>query len=109
MRIIVAESQAKLIIEQSLPYDQIRNEWSKVNLDSDTTTRGYGEYIHPNEGTARMYGQMNAKMIVAKKVNHIKPSDKRPFNVSVGAHIIDEKIVPMEDGRTLYMCLMDKN
>jgi hypothetical protein len=96
------------INEQSSSYDQIKSEWSKVNSDEDTSTKGFGEGKSPNESMAIRMGQMNARLVVAKKVAGLKPSDNKPFDQSVSASEIDSKMFKI--GNTYsYLCLMDKN
>jgi peptidoglycan hydrolase-like protein with peptidoglycan-binding domain len=89
-------------------YEQIKAEWSKVNSDDDTSTKGFGEGKSPNESMAMRMGQMKARTIVAKKAAGIKPSDNKPFSATVGASEVDGKMFNM-DNTYVYLCLMDKN
>jgi hypothetical protein len=89
-------------------YEQIKAEWSKVNSDDDTSTKGFGEGKSPNESMAKRMGQMNARAIVAKKAAGLKPSDNKPFDQSVSASEIDGKMYRIGNVYN-YLCLMDKN
>jgi|LakMenE18May11ns_1017448.scaffolds.fasta_scaffold9958730_10 peptidoglycan hydrolase-like protein with peptidoglycan-binding domain len=89
-------------------YEQIKAEWSKVNSDEDTSTKGFGEGRSPNESMAMRMGQMKARTIVAKKAAGIKPSDNKPFSATVGASEVDGKMFNMNN-TYVYLCLMDKN
>jgi hypothetical protein len=89
-------------------YEQIKAEWSKVNSDEDTSTKGFGEGRSPNESMAMRMGQMKARTIVAKKAAGIKPSDNKSFSATVGASEVDGKMFNMNN-TYVYLCLMDKN
>ncbi len=89
-------------------YEQIKAEWSKVNSDDDTSTKGFGEGKSPNESMAMRMGQMNARAIVAKKAAGLKPSDNKPFDQSVSASEINGKMYRIGNMYN-YLCLMDKN
>jgi hypothetical protein len=89
-------------------YEQLKAEWSKVNSDNDTSTKGFGEGKSSNESIAMRMGQMNARLVVAKKAVGIKPSDNKPFDQSISASEIEGKMYKM--GNTyVYLCVMDKN
>ena len=103
------ESKSTEINEQSGgTYEQIKAEWSKVNSDDDTSTKGFGEGKSPNESMAMRMGQMNARAIVAKKAAGLKPSDNKPFDQSISASEIDGKMYRIGNVYN-YLCLMDKN
>ena len=94
--------------EQSSSYNKIKTEWSKVNSDDDTSTKGFGEGKSQDQSLAIEMAEFNARMIVGKKSMGMKPSDKTPFKGSVSAIEIDSKTYKM--GNTyVYLCLMDKN
>jgi hypothetical protein len=89
-------------------YDKIKAEWSKVNSDNDTSTKGFGEGKSQDQSLAMQMAEFNARMIVGKKSMGIKPSDPTPFKGSVSASEVDGKMYKM--GNTyVYLCLMDKN
>jgi len=96
------------INEQTSSYDKIKAEWSKVNSDNDTSTKGFGEGKSQDQSLAMQMAEFNARMIVGKKSMGMKPSDTTPFKGSVSASEVDGKMYKM--GNTyVYLCLMDKN
>jgi hypothetical protein len=89
-------------------YEQIKAEWSKVNSDNDTSTKGFGEGKSQDQSLAMQMAEFNARTIVGKKSMGMKPSDTTPFKGSVSASEVDGKMYKM--GNTyVYLCLMDKN
>jgi hypothetical protein len=94
--------------EQNSTYEQIKAEWSKVNSDEDTSTKGFGEGTSFREDIAMRTAQMNARNIVAKKAAGIKPSENKPIESSIGASEIQGKMYQL-NGKYTYLCLMDKN
>lgn len=96
------------INEQTSSYDKIKVEWSKVNSDDDTSTKGFGEGKSQDQSLAMEMAEFNARIIVGKKSMGMKPSDKTPFKGSVSASEIDSKMYKMGNVY-VYLCLMDKN
>jgi len=98
----------QVLLEQAKTYEQIKTEWSAVNSDDDTSTKGFGEGKSQREDLARRIAQMNGRKIVAKKLAGIKPSEDKPFEVSVSASEVDSKMYYM-NGVYVALSLMDRN
>jgi hypothetical protein len=104
---IIKEHYRQTVVEATGSYEQIKAEWSKVNSDEDTSTKGFGEGKSPNESMAMRMAQMRARTIVAKKAAGVKPSENKPFETSISSDEIDGKMYII--GNTyVYLSLMDK-
>lgn len=110
MKLIITEQQLRRIISETTTnssYEEVKNEWSKVNSDDDTTTKGFGEGKSANLNMAMRIAQTRARTIVAKKAAGLKPSDNSPFETSISSDEIDGKMYNI--GNTyVYLSLMDK-
>ena len=74
--------------------EQLRAEWSKVNEDTNNKT-GFGEAISPNLNSAMTQAEMNARVVILKKLGVNK--------ASFGSDIIDSAVFQLENGNYHYM------
>lgn len=83
---------------QDRNYEQIKAEWSKINMDT-SNMKGYGEAIGQTESSTKNAAMIKARVAILKKLN--KPQAR------FSAVIVDQALFQLENGNYNQLIVLE--